>query len=227
MTKGERMVELARRRRAARWPGYAQVGDYCGGAYESDDVSPFSRSAGNLDADVFLLLQDWSSSEFLSKPIDDEVRALGHKPGLRTNINLKKLLLEHFSLELRDCFGTNLFPFIKQGSLKVDIPTADMTRAAVEYALPQIEIVRPRLVVCLGLSTFGALQRATGRKPSASMDAAIAAPFDHGVSRVWCQAHPGQQGQNMRNRGNKNRTDDDWRRMTAAVALTRGATLTP
>ena len=227
MTKGERMVELAHRRRAARWPEYAQVGDYCGGAYESDDVSPFSRSAGNLDADVYLLLQDWSSSEFLSKPIDDEVRALGHKPGLRTNITLKKLLLEHFSLELRHCFGTNLFPFIKQGSLNVDIPTADMTRAAVEYALPQIEIVRPRLVICLGLNTFGALQRATRRKPSTRMDAAIASPFDHGVSRVWCQAHPGQQGQNMRNRGNKKRTDDDWRRMTAAVALTRGATLTP
>ena len=36
----------------------------------------------------------------------------------------------------------------------------DFVRAANEFALPQIQIVEPKIVICLGLATFNALRRA-------------------------------------------------------------------
>jgi hypothetical protein len=41
---------LARRRQAARWPGYGCIGDYRQGRYECDAVSPYTKTAKNTDA---------------------------------------------------------------------------------------------------------------------------------------------------------------------------------
>jgi uracil-DNA glycosylase len=90
-----------------------------------------------------------------------------------------------------------------------------MVRAANDFALPQIETIRPRLVICLGLLTFQALQRATKRPVAPNTESAINSRFRLGGSTVWCQAHTGQQGQNMRNRMGPQQTDRDWARMKA------------
>jgi hypothetical protein len=66
------------------------------------------------------------------------------------------------------------------------IPPRDLIRAALEFALPQIEIVSPSLVICLGLVTFDALRRANGLAWVGKMESAIDAPFTVGNSRVWC-----------------------------------------
>jgi len=54
--KASQLLALARQRQADRWPGYHTIGDYHDGVYESEHVSPYTRSAGNVDADVFILL---------------------------------------------------------------------------------------------------------------------------------------------------------------------------
>ena len=68
MDKRARLLELARERQADRWPGYAAIGDYHEGRYECDFVSPYTRSAANVDAQVMVLLQDWASDASLSGP---------------------------------------------------------------------------------------------------------------------------------------------------------------
>lgn len=60
---------LARRRKDTRWPGYKCIGDFHDGRYECDYVSPYTRSAHNVDADVMILLQDWASDKVLSAKI--------------------------------------------------------------------------------------------------------------------------------------------------------------
>jgi hypothetical protein len=40
---------------------YSGIGDYHDGAYECERVSPYTKTAGNVDADVMVLLQDWAS----------------------------------------------------------------------------------------------------------------------------------------------------------------------
>lgn len=116
-------------------------------------------------------------------------------------------------MSISDIYRTNLFPFIKRGGVSSRIPERDLIKAALEYALPQIEIVRPRLVICLGLVTFDALRRSVGLARVGRMNQAIDSPFTLGESRVWCQAHTGAFGQMNRNRSGADRATQDWIKM--------------
>jgi restriction system protein len=164
-----------------------------------------------------VILQDWSSSEKLSGPLDQEAMKYGYTPSLSTNKNLIRLLNAHFGVRLNDIYATNLFPFIKPGDLSAAIPLYYLVRAAQEFALPQVKIVCPKLVVCLGGTTFNAIRRACGYKGWLKMDSAIESSFKVDKSRIWCQAHTGQLGQNNRNRGGEDRVFSDWERMKNAI----------
>ncbi|HVL82622.1 MAG TPA: uracil-DNA glycosylase family protein [Actinomycetota bacterium] len=216
MDKSARLLELAARRKATRWPGYGSIGDYHDGIYECDFVSPYTKSAGNVDSPLMILLQDWASEDVLQGPVLPERIEFGHDPHRRTNQQLKALLRRHFDMDLSNVFATNVFPFVKLGGMSAAIPTRDLVRAAREFAIPQIEIVRPVLAVCLGKSAFNAVAIAAGNPPSPSVDEAIARPFRFGTAEIWCQAHTGPIGTNNRNAGGVNRVDDDWARMAEA-----------
>lgn len=215
MDKRQQLLDLARRRQGTRWEGYRCVADYHDGAYEANWVSPYSKTAGNVDARVLILLQDWSSDDRLQGPLDPEAVRLGYTPRLPTNRNLTLLLKETFGLELQDVFGTNLFPFIKTGGLSSRIPTQDLERAAREFALPQIAIVRPVVVVCLGLATFNAIRRVYGMPTNGTLAEAIGSAFTVDGTRFWCQAHTGARG--LANRGGLDCVRDDWHRMMEDV----------
>lgn len=212
MDKKTELLALARKRQQSWW-GYRPLEEYHGRAYECDHVSPYTKSAGNVDAEVMVMLQDWSSDERLSGPLDPWAKELGYTPDLPTNRNLADLLREHFQAELNQVYGTNLFPFIKRGNLSASISAKDFERAAREFAVPQIDIVKPRLVICLGLNTFNTLRRVLGASPLKNLTEALEQPFSYGATRIWCQAHTGQLGRNNRNRGGVDRVSRDWARM--------------
>jgi uracil-DNA glycosylase len=69
MDKVARLKELALVRQRSSWPSYRCIGDYHGGVYECGFISPYTRSAGNVDADLMILFQDWSSDAILSGPL--------------------------------------------------------------------------------------------------------------------------------------------------------------
>ena len=213
MNKQSQLLALARLRQATRWPGYTSIADYQDGIYECDFVSPYTKTAGNLDAEVMLVLQDWSSDEELRQGLDEDTMRLGYDAAQPTSRNLERLLKSTFGLSLTAVYGTNLFPFVKSGNVSSRIPKTDLVRAARAFALPQIEIIRPKLVVGLGLDTFDALRRAKGLASVGKMELAINSPFQIGISQVWCQAHPGALGQMNRNKGGIDRVSQDWRRM--------------
>jgi uracil-DNA glycosylase len=208
-------VDLARFRQATRWKGYKCIGDYHAGAYECDFVSPYTKTAGNIDAEIMIVLQDWASDDFLRGPFSEDSAKLGHSPHYPTNQNLSWILKRIFGLTLRDTYGTNLFPFVKLGGMSAGSPQADLLAAARQFTLPEIRIVNPKLVVCLGLNTFNALRQACGLSPCYPLAAAIDSSFNVGSTRVWCQAHTGALGQNNRNKGGIDRVSQDWRRMKA------------
>jgi len=214
--KHARLLELTRRRQLTRWPAYRCIGDYHEGVYECEFVSPYTKSACNTDAELMVLLQDWSCDAVLSGPLLPERLALGHDPSRRTNQRLRDLLRQHFGLRLEQVYATNVFPFVKVGPMSASIPRRDLERAAREFALPQMEIVGPGLAVCLGKAAFNAVAVAAGRRPTKSLADAIASPFEIGRTQVWCQAHTGQQGTNYRNRNGVDRVTGDWARMASA-----------
>ncbi len=217
-TKLAHLQKLGQERRRARWPGYRRISEYHIHAYECDHVSPYTKSACNVNSPLFLILQDWSSHGFLSARFNREVKRLGMTPGLPTNRNIVALLTAHFDLRLEDTYATNLFPFIKPGGLTGPIPARDLLRAAKRFALPQVRIVEPKLVVCLGLGTFNAIRVACGRSPCGSLEQAVASPFRWRRYHFWAQAHPGHFGQVGRNRGRPGQVDRDWHAMKVAYA---------
>lgn len=86
--KRTQLLALAKTRQATSWDRYNCIGDYHGGIYECDYVSPYSKTAGNIDADVMVMLQDWDSDEGLLGPIDEDARTLGYTKDFPTNRNL-------------------------------------------------------------------------------------------------------------------------------------------
>ncbi len=218
MDKRKALINLARKRQRARWTGYKNLRDYHRGAYECLHVSPYTKSAGNVDSAIMVFLQDWTSDESIRRGIDEDCIRLGYTPSLPTNRNLIRLLQTHFGVLLREIYATNLFPFIKPRHMGNAIPRRDLLRAAEDYALPQIRIVQPKLVICLGLPTFNALREACGHSRVYPLAVAIRSPFSFDGARIWCQAHTAGQGQAMRNAA-RSKVPGDWRRMKRDAAV--------
>ncbi len=76
-----------------------------------------------------------------------------------------------------------------------------------------IEIIKPRIVDCLGLDTFNALRKASGLKKVGNIAIAIESSFSYLNSQVVCQAHTRQLGKNNSNRGGVDRVTGDWTRL--------------
>jgi restriction system protein len=217
MNKESRLKELAVKRQQARWPTYKNIGDYYNGAYECDFVSPYTKTAGNLATSVMLMLQDWCSDKYLSQELSEDLVKYGHSLELPTNKNLKKLLRKHLNLSFEDVYATNLFPFIKIGAMNANIPAKDLVRAAHEFALPQIDIVGPKVVICFGKDAFNALRKACDLKVVKNLAEGIRSPFWYGKAQIWCQSHPGQLGKINRNRGGQDQVAQDWNAMTEQI----------
>jgi len=214
--KLRRLKELGSKRKAAAWDGYFQISDFHDGKYDSEFVSPYTKGADNTDSKVFLLLQDWSSFDFLSNPVLDlDAIRIGRTPHLPTNRNLAKLLKEFFQSGLNDVFATNLFPFIKPGKMNQRIETTNYLRAAHEFAIPQIEIVDPQIVVCFGLQVAKAMRRAVAELATKKLGDIIGSPVIVRSRQYWFQAHPG--GQGMAARGGFQKLRSDWASMIASM----------
>jgi hypothetical protein len=213
--KEQQLLALARKRQGARLAGYACLADFHGGIFEGDYISPWSKSAHNVDTSVMVIGQDWASAEMLKKTAPDSPRAkLGFDPEFPTNVKLDQLLWQHLGLRRADCYLTNLFVLIKLGSASASIPSADLNWSAKTFTIPEIEIVSPKLVICLGLRTFRALMRAAGQSPARTIETAIASPMSLGTSTVRCVAHTGALGTLNRSR---EKVERDWEALGRAL----------
>lgn len=142
--------------------GYKQVGDFHGGIFDRKrHISPWSMSSNNTETSVMLLGQDWSSERHLSQPIEKHTftKDLGYDPRLQTNKNLHRNLKTSLNLNFNDVYASNVFVFIKPGGMSSRIPNRLMDYSAKTYAIPEIEIIKPRMVICLGASAFRSLKR--------------------------------------------------------------------
>lgn len=212
--KLSKLGALGALRRRTKWTGYLSLSDFPRSVKDSRFVSPYTEGAREVDSAIFVMLQDWASEEHLRRDPAPEILTIGRDPRLPTNRRLEELLEKHFRRGIHSIFATNLFPYIKPGRIDGPIPFADLRRAACIFGVPQIQAVAPRLVVCLGLSTFNAVRAACGLSRVRPLGKAVRSPFRLGFSQVWCQAHTGSRGQQNRGRA---RADRDWRRMARSV----------
>ena len=214
--KKTQLFELARLRRSDRISNHGNIGDYHEGAYEADHVSPWSRSAHAIDAQVMIVAQDWAGHEYLSEPFRPYLATLGYDPALYTNINLQALLKKHLGMSFSETFATNAFPFVKAGGMSAGIPSGDFRYAAETYLLPQIRIVAPRLVICLGAATYNSLRRAVGLEKATGIDAIVESEFRIGDTRVKGVAHTGRLGTNQRG---VHQVNKDWEALSRLLLV--------
>lgn len=212
-----KLEELARLRQNPAWDGYRNIGDFHCGIYDSLHVSPYTRGAGNCDSPVFLLLQDWCSAKFLQDLTEEQrksVADLGRASWLPINQNLTALLERHVGMTLEQCYATNLFPFIKPSAeMTAAIEREDLRRVAREFAIPQIRIVQPKQVICLGSEVFRSVRHALGLTLALGSGSQVGKCFPWEGIHIWCQVSPGALG--CANRGGLDKLHDDWAQMVS------------
>ena len=169
----------------------------CGLEFE-DYVSPWTKGANNVDSEIFLLAQDWSSTDALKAASEDDLEDLrthGRLRSLPTNKNICWFLQESFDIPFTDCFATNAFVFLKKGSISARIPACDLTASITDYTLPQIKIVQPKLVLCLGAGVFAAIEQILRRDMYHSKKVhwkdSLDKPLKFGQSIIVALPHPG------------------------------------
>lgn len=175
--------ELSTKRVAARWEGYKQPEDF---GYDFREwVSPYTKGAHSLGS-IALVLQDWSSAEKLIQGVDPAIQIHGRDPNLKTNKLLERLLQEVLRLSINETYATNIFPFIKGGSISSPIPKTDVIRAAQEFAPLELKVVRPSKILALGRISTMAL-REIGINCISLPHPAARISFDV-QKEFWCQA---------------------------------------
>lgn len=209
LEKLKALVELRRSDRTLIPPNF-NLADFHDGIYDRHDfVSPWSISAHNPNAKVMIFLQDWSSSDVLEKGLDSETLELGYTPHLTTNKNLLQMIDLYLGVPLSDLYITNLFVFVKPGRLSANIPVRHMTYSASRYGLAQIEIIRPKMVLCLGGATYNGMRRALGVNPVKIGAGLDMPPISYCEAKIYGLSHPG--GLGVKNAGGMRSVHDQWK----------------
>jgi uracil-DNA glycosylase len=212
--KQQQLSELAKRRQTDRLPPHKNLSEICNGCYECEYVSPWTISANNLDAETMLIGQDWASADVLERESNQkrqERRRLGQDFHSTTNTNLRHFL-DLIGLTFSDTYATNIFPFIKSGAKNARIGRADFAYCSEQYAIPQIEIIAPKRVVCLGKKVLRAILLTSQERAEVCDLQALPGPFGRiGSTLIFAVPHPGRLGTSMA--GGLESSANIWRKL--------------
>jgi hypothetical protein len=218
--KRKKMAELVAKRRTGWLPENCyRLGDAAlnNGYWDEDEfVVPWSKSACNYDAKLMLMAQDWDSYDNLSVPLTDkhrQIKLVGRNVDLPTNKRIDELLHRHFGMSFSDTFATDLFPFVKPGDMRGKLQRLDVLKCAGEFAVPQIEIIEPLIVICLGRSSsFKEIAyHLTKRLFQADGDRPLG-PVCHKGIEIYGVTHPGGWGN-----GYTKRIETEWSFLAARL----------
>ena len=167
MHKAEKILllnPLVQKRKSQILPGFSNIGDFQDGVFDiENNISPWTNGACNVDSKLMLVGQDWASAKWLSDPTNKKYAAIGRNPQLTTNKNID-FYLDLFGLKFQDVYATNAFVHVKNGGMSGQIPTSVFNDSINTYLIPQIKIINPKIVVCLGAQTFNGLRKALGHQ---------------------------------------------------------------
>lgn len=170
MSKAERYTALVRARKAfdaGAAHGLVNPATVEGGQYDSDEVGPWTRWAGDLDADVMVVGQDWGDVRYFVKQRGFDL------PRNPTNLALADLLAgvgrplppvptapdpgAPDANRTAGVFLTNASLWLKTGGLSAPVDASWFAESAAPFLLEQIAVVQPRVVVALGARAYHAI----------------------------------------------------------------------
>jgi hypothetical protein len=149
-------LALAEERVAAQCSPHRQPEDF---GYDFRTwVSPYTKGAHKFGG-LALVLQDWASADGLSGQLNPEIQRHGRTPTLLTNVRLEQLLNRVLGVSLVDVYATNAFPFVKAGGMSAGLRSCDVRKAARQFAVRELELVKPTAVLALGAVAHLALHQ--------------------------------------------------------------------
>lgn len=205
---------VAERAACRRCDGLTNPAIVDGGCFDSSEIGPWSRWQGNLDAKLMIVGQDWGGVTYFRKhhglegprnPTNDTLQELisllGIDVGTPGDLRRQGVV-----------FFTNAVLCLKVGNLQAQVQSAWFKNCG-SFMRRQVEIVQPKLLVCLGERAFRSLADAFSFRPG-SFRAAV--EHDEGVmlptgTRAFARYHCGRRIQNTHRPLARQRLD--WKKL--------------
>jgi DNA polymerase len=223
--RNQQMDALVRRRKACHaCAGLENPSAIANGALDGDELGPWTRWQGRLDAEVVVVGQDWGDVAAFTKNGGLE------PPGNPTNARLVELLgVAGINVgppatlgRSGTVFFTNAILCMKQDGLQGAVKSGWFDACGARFLRTAVDIVSPRAVVTLGTHATDSVCRTFGVVRAKRFAAAVDAPDGlalPGGIRLFPRYHCGARSMNM------NRTLEqqhaDWGRLGAWLAAAR------
>jgi len=204
MIKKEQYRRLVKKRKAHPFSeGLLNPSEIENGKYDKDDqLGPWSRWQGNLDASILLIGQDWGNIDYY---LDNKGYDTDHNP---TNQNLVELFASiginigipskpNFSAPV---FFTNTILGIKKnGNMSAKVRKAWAKESAELFLAPLIEIICPKTIITLGGHAYGEIARIYDLSVLPLRELINTNPIRVGEKEVYAMYHCGGLGLANRN----------------------------
>jgi len=162
MIKKERAYKkLVDMRKGYKFPeGLVNPSEVLNGIYDEDNqIGPWSKWQGNLEAEIMLIGQDWGTVNFFIEsnggPLDDS----------HTNRNLRELFniigidvgYPNNPNSYAPVFFTNAILGLKEGAMADSVKASWLRNDAETFLKPTINIIQPKIIITLGKKAYDAL----------------------------------------------------------------------
>lgn len=214
---------VAVRKTCALCQGLENPSRCAGGKYDSGEIGVWSGWQGGLDALVMIVGQDWGG-----------VRNFQLQHGVDIASATIKMLCELLALaglkaelpsgqtQRGDLFSTNAVLCLKHGGDQAKVRPEWIRNCSNHFLRPQIEIIQPKLIVCLGQVAYEAVLKAYGLRCGRFRDAVEReAPLElPGGTKTVAVYHCGRRILNTHRKLEAQRLD--WQRVGVIVQKLRG-----
>jgi DNA polymerase len=185
-----------------------------GGRFDSSEIGPWSRWQGSLDARLMIVGQDWGDLRYFTGHSGREGAANPTNDTLQDLVRLLGIDVGQPGDQRRSgvAFFANAVLCLKDGGLQSRVRPQWFTNCAT-FLRRQVEIVAPKLLVCLGESSYRGLAAAFAFTPGPFHDVVES---DEGIhlpngTRAFARYHCGRRIQNTHRPLDRQR--EDWFRL--------------
>lgn len=215
------------RKKCGSCPGLMNPSKVCGGSLDSDEIGPWSRWHGDLNAEVVIVGQDFSNVSYF------EANNGGDSATNQTNIRLTRFLKPlGYDLDPRArgdqsrLFFTNAILCLKttekvsQGRIQDEW----LEGCGQNFLRPLIDLIEPKVVVTLGGHALRGIQRAYGL-PEQPLSRVVNFPEGQKLSdrtQLFAVYHLSPQISNTATR-TAHQQDLDWRRIVQFLSAWRSS----
>lgn len=216
----EALVEARKACRLCHDLGLINASEVRGGRFDSSQIGPWSGWLGDLEARIMVVGQDWGDQRAFEK------QAGLDSPRSATNRTLRELLAS-IGIDVPDIgpavspgvFLTNsVLCFRRDGGCQGPVRRQWFQNCGTQFLRPQIELVNPQAVVCLGERAYGSVLQAYQLPPVRNWRAAVEGPglALGGGPTAFAVYHCGQRIMNTHRK--RESQFEDWKRIGVALA---------